>query len=222
MHARLLIDPPQNAACNMAVDEALLRLCSTPILRFYEWEGSVVSIGYFQSCRVVEKKRKFIRRYTGGGLVDHANDLTYSIILPLSHPVYAMGTALSYQKIHEKIAHTFEKLGITSAKLAADSQKEEHPACFQRPVRFDLVDDTGQKLAGAAQRRIREGCLHQGSILLPFKKWDRKVWQTALAESILPLLGEEISLSELKAEEISLANELEKTRYSTHEWNHQR
>ena len=222
MTARILINPPQHAARNMAIDEALLRLCRQPILRLYAWQEPVVSIGYFQAAAVVESARSFIRRYTGGGLVDHAHDITYSIILPTHHPIYVMGTAGSYRVIHEGIAQAFEALGCAST-LAAVSQEETHPACFQRPMRFDLVDPAGRKLAGAAQRRTRAGCLHQGSILPPSKNLDRSLWQSALRNHLLPLLAETIdAATELTAEEFKLAVELEETRYGTHEWNYQR
>ena len=36
--------------------------------------------------------------------------------------------------------------------------------CFQQPVRYDLVDELGNKLAGAGQRRGKQGLLHQGSV----------------------------------------------------------
>ena len=76
----------------MAVDEALLRHVQTPLLRIYGWETACVSIGYFQKATVAPSDRPFVRRYTGGGLVEHGRDLTYTLVLPADHPLTTAGT----------------------------------------------------------------------------------------------------------------------------------
>ncbi|MFM8654567.1 MAG: lipoyl protein ligase domain-containing protein [Verrucomicrobiota bacterium] len=55
----------------MAIDESLLRHARAPVLRIYGWEETCVSIGYFQKASVVAAGTSFVRRYTGGGLVEH-------------------------------------------------------------------------------------------------------------------------------------------------------
>ena len=82
---------PQPAAHNMAVDEALLaampRLCQ-PVLRFYGWTEPAATFGYFQRYAEVASRtplRPLIRRPTGGGIVPHDADWTYSLAFPAGH-----------------------------------------------------------------------------------------------------------------------------------------
>jgi lipoyl(octanoyl) transferase len=217
--ARLLIDPAGDKAWNMAVDEALLRLVTTPVLRFYRWNEPAISIGYFEKAADVPPGRPFVRRYTGGGLVDHAEDFTYSLILPKYHPLTLSGTGPSYQAIHEKINLALQKEGIDS-RLTPVNDEMEHHACFQKAVRFDVVNSQGRKLAGAAQRRTREGCLHQGSILPG--KFDFDSLAQNVAEALEPLMGRSLSSSALAEDETEKAKYLQATRYGTREWNDSR
>lgn len=68
----------QDAAYNMALDEALLEWHAEgllpPIIRFYQWEPAALSIGYFQRVdrdihlpAVKEMGLGFVRRPTGEG-----------------------------------------------------------------------------------------------------------------------------------------------------------
>ena len=93
---RLLTHGAGSPACNMAVDEALLRNVREPVLRIYEWSVPAVSLGYFQPSALAGE-RPFVRRYTGGGLVDHAHDVTYTIVLPRAHPWLQLSAPEDYQ-----------------------------------------------------------------------------------------------------------------------------
>lgn len=218
MSVRLLTHPAGSAAWNMAVDEALLRLVADPVLRIYRWSEPAVSIGYFQPCGLVPADRIFVRRYTGGGLVDHAADFTYTLVFPKEHPLYEAGTAASYETIHAAVAEALDQTGHTAA-LAPANAPTDSPSCFEKPVKFDVVTAAG-KLAGAAQRRTRHGCLHQGSILLPGGRYDGLA--EALVKTLTGVLGERPSPSELTPEETDRAKELEATRYRLEAWNRQR
>jgi lipoate-protein ligase A len=221
---RLLIDGPASPARNMAVDEALLREVSEPVLRIYDWNVPAVSLGYFQPSALAGD-RPFIRRYTGGGLVDHAHDVTYTIVLPRTHPWMELSAPDSYCKIHKGVQAALKACGIKS-ELTPDAAITESEACFQKPVRFDIVA-AGSKLSGAAQRRTREGMLHQGSILPP----DPKMCE--FLRRILPgvfslhfgfdwagQMGESPNI--LTPAEATHAADLERDRYATDTWNNQR
>ena len=80
MPGRLFLDSKSSASANMAIDESLLRHAQAPVLRLYGWEETCVSIGYFQKASVVPAGISFVRRYTGGGLVEHGRDLTYTLV----------------------------------------------------------------------------------------------------------------------------------------------
>jgi len=203
----------------MAVDEALLRHVQTPLLRIYGWEMACVSIGYFQKATVAPSDRPFVRRYTGGGLVEHGHDLTYTLVLPADHPLTTAGTLPSYRSIHQAVAHALQECGV-ECSLATAEPKKDDPSCFLKPVPADVLDSTGNKLAGAAQRRTKQGCLHQGSILLSGGIPGNL--QEKLAQSIQKCLRTDLQISPLTPEEEKFSHEMVLSRYGTHAWNHSR
>lgn len=217
MSWRLILDPCASAAKNMAVDEALLREVTAPVLRIYGWESDAQTLGYFQKCEVAIPGVPFVRRYTGGGLVDHRYDQTYTIVLPRNHAWMALPTPESYSKIHEGVLAAIQRIGIAS-QLAPCCDENESAACFQKAVKYDITAPDGSKLSGAAQRRTREGLLHQGSILLPDPAQNETLYQV-LAQAMGEKLGFDWELSALTESEEKRAIELERERYSTDAWN---
>jgi lipoate-protein ligase A len=213
---RLLIHGSASPARNMAVDEALLREVREPVLRLYEWNVPAVSLGYFQPSALAPVGRPFVRRYTGGGLVDHAHDLTYTIVLPRAHPWMEMSAPESYCVIHRGVQSVLDACGI-ACSLAPEASAVESEACFQKPVRFDIVAGTS-KLSGAAQRRTREGLLHQGSILLPDPARNDEV-RHAFPEFFPGHLELDFLSSDLTPSEAARAADLERDRYATNGWN---
>jgi lipoate-protein ligase A len=156
---------PQSAALNMAVDEALLAEAAVPILRFYRWRRPSLSFGYFGAYAEVadqSNEREIVRRWTGGGIVPHGDDLTYSVIIPASHPFFARSSPEIYSALHDAIRRALEANGV-DAFLADSAAPKVSESCFANAVRADLMSG-GQKIAGAAHRRSRAGLLHQGSI----------------------------------------------------------
>ena len=156
---------PKPAALNMAVDEALLESAAAPILRFYRWRRPSLSFGYFGRYADVANQsshREIVRRWTGGGIVPHGDDLTYSVIVPASASFFARSSVEIYAEVHESIRQALEANGIHSilANWATPKVSED---CFANAVRADVLSD-GRKIAGAAHRRSRAGLLHQGSI----------------------------------------------------------
>jgi lipoate-protein ligase A len=172
------------SAWNMALDEALLHSISTiglPILRFYGWKESAATFGYFQKYAEIAawtSLRPLIRRPTGGGLVPHAADWTYSIIIPPSHPWYELRAAESYLHLHQWVAAALRAANIP-ADLAPTARKEIPGQCFAGAEQHDILLN-GRKIAGAAQRRAREGLLIQGSIQSLPPNADRMAWQQCM------------------------------------------
>jgi lipoate-protein ligase A len=215
---RLLTHGAGSPARNMAVDEALLRNVRVPVLRIYEWSVPAVSLGYFQPAALAGE-RPFVRRYTGGGLVDHAHDVTYTIVLPRAHPWMEMSAPESYCHIHRGVQAALKACGIAS-ELTPAAHEVESDACFAKPVKFDIVAPTG-KLSGAAQRRTREGLLHQGSILLPDPARNAGL-RAGFAKAFAAHLELPVESGELTAVENARAEELERERYATDAWNRSR
>jgi lipoyl(octanoyl) transferase len=215
---RLLIHGPASPARNMAIDEALLREVREPVLRIYEWSVPAVSLGYFQPAALAGT-RPFIRRYTGGGLVDHAHDVTYTLVVPRKHPWMELSMPQSYRLIHEGVQAALAACGIAS-QLTPAAHAVESEACFAKPVKFDIVSEAG-KLSGAAQRRTREGLLHQGSILLPDPARNADL-RRAFAQAFATRLELAIGPGDLTAAEAARAVDLERDRYATDAWNRSR
>jgi lipoyl(octanoyl) transferase len=157
-----------SAALNMAVDEALLENAATPILRFYRWRLPSLSFGYFGLYAEVadqSEDREIVRRWTGGGIVPHGDDVTYSVIIPSSHPLFTKSSSEIYAALHDAIRGALDANGVPATLANTDSPKVSEN-CFANAVRADVMSN-GQKIAGAAHRRSRAGLLHQGSIQQP-------------------------------------------------------
>ena len=162
----------RSGALNMAIDQILFEQHSeTPILRFYIWKTPTISFGYFQSLKATqeyfpEKGLEFIRRWTGGGSVDHRIDLTYTLIIPSTHHLANLRGAQSYHTIHQAVANALTRSGVScSLTDSSHSVKSDATPCFNRPVEYDIIDARGKKLAGAGQKRSKQGLLHQGSVI---------------------------------------------------------
>ena len=205
------------AAENMARDEALLETAAAlgwPILRFYGWAEPAATFGYFQKYHEIErltKLRPLIRRPTGGGLVPHDADWTYSLSFPPGDDWYELKAVESYRRVHEWIQAAFRAMGL-GTDLAACCRKEASGQCFIGAEQFDVLWQD-QKIAGAAQRRTRHGLLIQGSIQPPAQaarasfeeafcaaahtkwgiEWEPLAINTALKERVRGLVREKYS-----------------------------
>jgi lipoate-protein ligase A len=126
-------------------------------------------------------------------------------------------TQESYSKIHEGVLAALLQMGI-EARLAPSCDPVESAACFQKAVKFDITDLAGRKLSGAAQRRTREGMLHQGSVLLPDPSRNGEFYGL-LAQSMAGKLGIKWESSVLTGAESKRAATLETERYATDAWN---
>ena len=168
----------------MAVDEALLESApqiNLPVLRFYGWTQPAVSFGYFQKIADIEPTthlRPLVRRPTGGGLVPHDADWTYSVVIPPRHSWYALRASESYERMHRWIQSAFDVLGM-SVELASSCRREIPGQCFAGHEKFDVLS-MGRKIAGAAQRRTKAGLLIQGSVQPTPPTITRAQWQDAM------------------------------------------
>ena len=181
----LLNSGKRGAAFNMALDEALLKNVSRlgkPVLRFYGWTEPAATFGYFQKFSEVEAAtplRPLIRRPTGGGIVPHDADWTYSIVFPPGHEWHSLKAEESYRRIHDWLRLAFAELKVET-ELAPGSKKSLPGQCFAGHEKFDLLW-RGKKIAGAAQRRNKSGLLIQGSVQPPAVAMSRGDWERAMA-----------------------------------------
>lgn len=162
---------PRSGPEAMAVDEWLLEAATAPVLRVYRWSGAWASLGYFgkiATAREAFSEVQWVRRWTGGGMVDHRADWTYTIVAPHDEPLAKLRGAESYRILHQALMDTLIAGGI-SARLSSGTEETGGALCFENPVSYDLLGADGRKLAGAGQRRTRQGLLHQGSVAAPCK-----------------------------------------------------
>ncbi len=173
-------EPSRSAAMNMAIDEALLEFAKEPSIRSYRWDHPALSFGYFGRFAEVENEpRDLVRRWTGGGIVFHGEDLTYSLVIPRSDPAFVESSISIYEKTHAAIrsalVHSSVSAELTSVAALYERRSprrtgihatvidRRYSECFANPVRADVLLN-GKKIAGAAQRRTHRGLLQQGSI----------------------------------------------------------
>ncbi len=174
------------AAFNMALDEALLENVARlgrPVLRLYGWTEPAATFGYFQKFSEVARAthlRPLIRRPTGGGIVPHNADWTYSFVAPPHHEWHSLKAEESYRRIHAWIQGAFAKLKIETS-LASGKKSETIGQCFAGYEKSDLLW-RGKKIAGAAQRRNKFGLLIQGSVQPPPVSLMRADWEVAMRE----------------------------------------
>jgi len=168
----------------MALDEALLENVARlgrPALRFYGWTEPAATFGYFQKFSEVERAtllRPLIRRPTGGGIVPHDCDWTYSFAVPPNHEWHLLKAEESYRRIHDWLRLAFAELKIET-EIAPCCKKSAPGQCFAGHEKFDLLW-RGKKIAGAAQRRNKLGLLIQGSIQPPPVSLRRDVFENAM------------------------------------------
>jgi lipoate-protein ligase A len=171
-------------AFNMALDEALLENAARlgkPILRFYGWTEAAATFGYFQKFAEVERAtqlRPLIRRPTGGGIVPHDADWTYSAVFPPNHEWHSLKAEESYRRVHVWLRLAFAELKVET-DLAPRREKSLPGQCFAGHEKFDLLWHA-RKIAGAAQRRNRLGLLVQGSIQPPLLRLKREDFEQAM------------------------------------------
>ena len=165
---RLWVDPLRRSGPeSMAVDEWLLETATAPLLRVYRWQGDWASVGYFGKIAGAQAAIpcvSWVRRWTGGGIVDHRADWTYSLVVPQAEPLASWRGAEIYRAIHAALADALVAEGI-AARLCGGDRETGAALCFENPVNHDLLGPDGRKLSGAGQRRSRQGLLHQGSVV---------------------------------------------------------
>ena len=215
---RWITDASLDGPANMARDEALLTRVGAgqapPTLRFYYWDPPTISLGYFQTYADYESlappagRLAVVRRQTGGGAILHDRELTYSLALPLGHPLLRThpaalseisgcgepptgnglpNAASLYRHVHSAAAELLACLGVpvTFGPNDPGHSAQRGPFfCFERHAGFDLLAE-GRKIMGSAQRRTPAAILQHGSLMLD-RRYDQQ--QCATLRDFTPAL----------------------------------
>ncbi|RLC52045.1 MAG: octanoyltransferase [Candidatus Cloacimonadota bacterium] len=173
------LSPAENMALDEAIMQGIITGKSEPTIRFYDWDPPTLSFGYHQSFENeidTSEADKFgfgyIRRPTGGRLVLHKEEITYSVISPLRERLSGNITE-TYSEISFALAKGLQILGIDvefeRGNLASHHQREAANPCFSSTSRFEL-SYRKKKIVGSAQTRKDGVLLQHGSILLNFNQ----------------------------------------------------
>ena len=151
-----------------------------PTIHFYDFIKPSFTFGVFvdpsrlMDQSVYEKNFDFSKRPTGGGVLFHQWDFAFSCLVPKNHPAYLEDVMSSYQYINQRIVFALKEFVEGEFSLQRETIVPEEESCnhfcFSKPTRYDIMLE-GKKIAGAAQRRVRNGYLHQGSIALITPKY---------------------------------------------------
>jgi lipoate-protein ligase A len=163
---------------NMELDIFLSKICKDDeaFFRLYRWEPYTITLGANQSFDEIDLQKckddniGIVKRPTGGRAILHAEELTYSLILPISY-------GLSAREIYNKVSITLssalanynEKLSSVELENAQPNFKQllNNPSgslCFASTAKSE-VKYNGKKLIGSAQRKMDKVVLQHGSIL---------------------------------------------------------
>lgn len=177
---RFIYNKPMDAYSNMAFDEALFQGYSSgysrPTLRVYSWKEPSFSLGYFQDAqkeldlnKCAKEGIDFVRRITGGGIIFHDQEITYSLICSREDLKILDSVEGSFKKICSFLINFYTSLGL-DAKFAVEGSDirklGEHRAfCFASKEKYDIVI-AKKKIGGNAQKRRKNIIFQHGSIPL--------------------------------------------------------
>lgn len=211
----------QSAEENMRMDAQLLEnadCLERPVLHWYDWSGDSATYGHFISPEkllnmnaVQAHSLQLAKRPTGGGIVFHIWDLAFSVIVPACCPEFSLNTLHNYAFVNHAVLNTIKEFLNNELPLSLTPQDcvpwDANCAhfCMAKPTQYDVMWET-RKIAGAAQRKTRQGFLHQGTIALIMPPTDyleeillpgTKVQEAMLAHTS-PLLGHTATQEELR------------------------
>lgn len=161
---------------NLAIDEALFSTYSVenqPILRIYGWKNAL-SIGRFQKvAEVLEMEAldqggiSWSRRITGGGVMLHEYDLSYTLVFPKKGFLPEQSIKDSYRYLCGFLMPVYKQLGLKAEFSGQNPQAStgKHTVCHAAHEQYDITVN-GEKIGGNAQKWVRDKVFHHGSIPL--------------------------------------------------------
>ena len=156
-----------------------------PVVRLYRWAEPTLSYGRLQSKETAEAMAAawgapaVVQRPTGGGMVFHESDLSFSVVWRRDHPGLPPCIKNVYRLFHEAIAGEFREKGMDVSLHSSDGRRRSLPgACYQEFSQDDILW-RGQKLVGGALRVTAWGRLYQGNFKMPpaqdMANWEERI-----------------------------------------------
>ncbi|MBI5729549.1 MAG: hypothetical protein HY963_00275, partial [Ignavibacteriales bacterium] len=151
---------------NMQFDVELAHNCKPDeaYFRIYKWNPYCISLGANQSFNDIDQNKTkaegidIVKRPTGGRAILHAEELTYSVVLPLN---YEFSPREIYFRISNALMRGLEIYNPILAKSQLEDYQPNFPKlleepsgvlCFASTARNE-VKFNGKKLIGSAQRK---------------------------------------------------------------------
>jgi lipoate-protein ligase A len=144
----VVLDPVEHMALDEVLSGEVAEGRRGPLLRFWDWDASVVIIGSFQSVRNevdMEAAQRYgirvARRISGGGamFMEPGNCITYSMVVP-SSLVEGLSFEQSYAFLDSWVLDALFDVGVSARYVPLN----------------DIASDKG-KIGGAAQKRFVGG-----------------------------------------------------------------
>lgn len=163
---------------NMQFDIALANNCpdEEAFFRLYQWHPYCISLGANQNPADINQEKaaadgiEIVKRPTGGRAILHAEEITYSIVIPVA-------SGLTSTEIYKKVSQALVRgLKLYSPKLAKVELENRQPdfagllkepsglVCFASTAKSEVKYES-LKLIGSAQRKMNRVILQHGSIL---------------------------------------------------------
>lgn len=177
MTVRIVDSGKGSAKTHMARDKYLLEHLKQGevILHLYEWDSLYpLTYGLFMRPEkfLVDNRAALgmdaAIRPTGGGFVFHHGDYAFSLLVSSEHPLYAPTVLENYYTVNQMVLEVVLRVFRIQGSLSFDEDMH-HPKtsnfCMARASKYDILMGD-RKVGGAAQRTVKQGFLHQGSVFL--------------------------------------------------------
>lgn len=178
---RFIISQNLSAKANSNLDNALFKAFnndSLPVLRLYSWQNSI-TFGVSQNpsdyvTLLEEYENNFAKRITGGGVLFHGHDISYSLIIPATY-IQNKGVKETYELICSFILTFYASFGLKAnfAKDVKEIALSKSQFCQVGFEAYDIIIN-GQKIGGNAQKRAKNVIFQHGSIPLTTVKKDER------------------------------------------------
>lgn len=163
---------------NMDFDIELAGKCSAEqaFLRLYRWNPYCISLGANQNPEDInlEKAKQnridLVKRPTGGRAILHAEELTYSVVIPTSG---LFSSTEIYRRVSLALVNGLKKYDPRLEQVELETAQPDFANILKAPSGMVCFGSTaksevkykGLKLIGSAQRKMGHAILQHGSIL---------------------------------------------------------
>jgi len=178
---RLIRSQAASAEYNMALDKVIFERYledGLPVFRVYSFVHPSFTYGVSQDpSKELDLEKCALdgtgvaKRMTGGGVLFHNDEITYSFVCSKSQVGEPEGVFVSYREICAFLIRFYKSLGL-KADFALSSEgfkniSATHSLCSASHEKFDIVIN-GRKIGGNAQKRKKQVIFQHGSIPCSF------------------------------------------------------